>query len=133
MQSLCLDLDTAWSDFQQNNYTETNGVHQPQKNNLKKNIECSELYISTKTKISYLNNAIDLYNVFWKIPIINYYSECEGVVKKEMKFNSLTKNELNTTLSHVNSKNIYTQQYIINSINNPNGRIKFKDTRKISV
>lgn len=133
MQSLCLDLDTAWSDFQQNNYTETNGVHEPQKNNLKKNIECSDLYISTKTKISYLNNAIDLYNVFWKIPILNYYSECEGVVKKEMKFNSLTKNELNTTLSHVNSKNIYTQQYIINSINNPNGRIKFKDTRKISV
>ena len=134
MQSLCLDLDTAWNDFQQNNYTETNIVHK--KNNkdiIKNNINCSELYISTKTKISYLNSTIDLYNVFWKIPIINYYSQMEGVVKKEMKFNSVTKSELNNIIDNINSNDIYTQQFIINSIDNPNGRIKFKDTRKISV
>ena len=100
----CLDLDTAWNNFQQNNYTETNIDNQNKFEN-KKNINCTELYISTKTKISYLNNEIDLNNVFWKIPIINYYHEIEGVVKKEMKFNSLSKIELNAiNLAILNAK-----------------------------
>jgi len=34
--------------------------------------EATELYISTKTEIAFLNKELDLYNIFWKIPIINY-------------------------------------------------------------
>ena len=30
----------------------------------------SELYISTKTKISYLSIPINLHEIFWKIPLI---------------------------------------------------------------
>ena len=44
--------------------------------------KCSELYISTKTKICYLNkNTIDVKNVFWKIPVIDYYIPKNGVIK----------------------------------------------------
>ena len=31
-----------------------------------------DIYISTKTKIAYLNQPIDIYNIFWEIPIIPY-------------------------------------------------------------
>ena len=33
---------------------------------------CEELYISTKTKVLYLNQPIDINNIFWKLPIIDY-------------------------------------------------------------
>ena len=33
---------------------------------------CSNIYISTKTKISYLNEPIDIKKVFWSIPISPY-------------------------------------------------------------
>ena len=49
--------------------------------------KCTELYISTQTKISYLNMPIILNDVFWKIPILPYHIPSNGVVKKQMKFN----------------------------------------------
>ena len=33
---------------------------------------CQELYISTTTKVLYLNIPIDIDTVFWKLPVINY-------------------------------------------------------------
>ena len=60
--------------------------------NTNKNIpKCSDIYISTKTKISYLNKNIDLNSDFWKIQVINYNSPIEGVVKKQIKINSKRK------------------------------------------
>ena len=57
-------------------------------------VKCSEIYISTKTKIAFLNlKNIDLVKTFWKIPILDYWKPEEGVLKKSMKFNCLTKNE----------------------------------------
>ena len=44
--------------------------------------KCSEIYISTKTKISFLDKAIDLKETFWKIPVIDYSHAQEGVIKK---------------------------------------------------
>lgn len=90
------------------------------------------IYISTKSKIAYLDKEIDLKDVFWKIPIIPYSTPQNGVIKKQMKFNSTTQEEV----SHIQEclKNeLYVDQQIMTSINNPNGRIKFKDIRKISV
>ena len=92
----------------------------------------SEIYISTKTKIAYLNFPIDLKEIFWKIPIIPYSKPCNGIIKKQMKFNSLTQEEL----LFIQNKLIdepYFEEFIIAHIDNPSGRIKFKDTRKISI
>lgn len=94
--------------------------------------KCTNLYISTKTKICYLNKPIDLKNVFWQIPIVPYHVPQVGVVKKQMKFNSTSHEELSFILSKLPEYD-YVDNYIINQIINPDGRIKFKDIRKISI
>lgn len=93
---------------------------------------CSEMYISTKSKIVFLNQTVDLKKVFWKIPVIEYAIPTNGVVKKQMKFNSLSKEEYDIVQEEV-KKCDYVDQHIIRHVNNPEGRIKFKDIRKVSV
>ena len=51
--------------------------------------KATNIYISTKTKIAYLNTHIDLKELFWQIPIIPYEKQCDCVIKKQMKFNSI--------------------------------------------
>jgi TATA-box binding protein (TBP) (component of TFIID and TFIIIB) len=92
----------------------------------------TDIYISTKTKISYLNTPIDLKSLFWGIPVIPYYKPCNGVVKKQMKFNSLSIEELDIIKVKLQDEYHY-DEYVITSINNPAGRIKFKDIRKVSI
>ena len=92
----------------------------------------SDIYISTKTKICYLNSNINLIDLFWKIPVITYGQPKNGVVKKQMKFNSFTKEEVEDIHQKLNNIAYYDEQ-IITSIDNPNGRVKFKDIRKISI
>lgn len=141
-----MDLNSAWTSFLDNNYDHGHGnehgnINHDYLNNKVNNHtdkstivvpKCGDIYISTKTKILYLNQEIQLKNVFWKIPIMEYSSTKEGVVKKQMKFNSLSKDELDTILNNINDKD-YVDQHIIQQIINPKGRIKFKDTRKISI
>jgi len=92
----------------------------------------SAIYISTKTIIAYLNVEIDLYSIFWKIPIIPYSQPSHGVIKKQMKFNSLTEEAFNVMKENLQHEDYY-EELIITNINNPNGRVKFKDIRKISI
>jgi TATA-box binding protein (TBP) (component of TFIID and TFIIIB) len=94
--------------------------------------KATEIYISTKTKIAYLNQHIDLKNVFWKIPVTEYAKPCDSVIKKQMKFNSNELYELSEIKDKLKQENHY-EEYIITHIDNPSGRIKFKDIRKISV
>ena len=94
--------------------------------------KCSEIYISTKTQIAYLNQSIDLADVFWSIPIIPYHSQEEGLIKKSMKFNTLSQIELDNNRKRT-SQYKYVEENIILQINNPSGRIQFKDVRKISI
>ena len=94
--------------------------------------KCSDIYISTKTKIAYLNTPINLNAVFWNIPVISYVMPSNGVVKKQMKIMSNTIEEFNS----FNAKLVgleYFEEHVITHIDNPNGRIQFKDTRKISI
>jgi hypothetical protein len=92
----------------------------------------STIYISTKTKIAYLNTPIDLKFVFWDIPVIPYAKPCNGVVKKQMKFNSLIPEDLQFIQEKLKNET-YFEEHIITHIDNPSGRIKFKDTRKVSI
>jgi len=91
----------------------------------------SEIYISTKTKIAYLNMPIDL-KIFWDIPIIPYAKPCDGIIKKQIKINSIDIEEL-ISIQEKLKKEKYFEEHIITNINNPEGRIKFKDIRKISI
>jgi hypothetical protein len=96
------------------------------------NINVSDIYISTKTIIAYLNVEIDLNMIFWKIPIIPYSQPKNGVIKKQMKFNSLTEEDFNKIKENLKNEKYY-EEFVITNINNPNGRVKFKDIRKISI
>ena len=90
------------------------------------------IYISTKTKISYLNQMVDLKNIFWKIPVLSYAEPKTGVIKKQIKLNSMTQEELDEIQEKLKLEKCF-EEHVITNINNPNGRIKFKDIRKISI
>jgi TATA-box binding protein (TBP) (component of TFIID and TFIIIB) len=92
----------------------------------------TNIYISTKTKIAYLNTPIDLKLLFWQVPVIPYAKPCNGVVKKQMKFNSSTQEELKFIQDKLQDET-YFEEHVITHIDNPAGRIKFKDTRKLSI
>ena len=141
-------IDNDWMNFVQGNYnTNILNINKDLNDQINANDynetgdkitapKSSELYISTKTQISYLSTAIDLKEYFWKMPVIPYYCEKEGIIKKQMKFNSQNKEELKDITANIQeykNKNIYVDEYIITNIDNPEGRVKFKDVRKISI
>lgn len=96
---------------------------------------CDPISISTKTKIIYFNVEIDLFHRFWDFPMIDYDSHCEGIIKKQIKFNFTSKeevhnfNEFVARDTRIRAVDIHT----LNQIDNPNGRIKFKDIKKIDI
>jgi hypothetical protein len=94
--------------------------------------KATNIYISTKTKIAYLDRIIDLKKIFWDVPVIPYAKPCNGVIKKQMKFNLASQEELTFIQDKLQSET-YFEEHIITHIDNPSGRIKFKDTRKISI
>jgi len=92
-----------------------------------------DLIISTKTKVLFLNKPIDIFSIFWKIPIIEYWKPEKGVIKKQIKIVSKTKEELESYKQKIIGLNYY-QEHIIKQIDNPTSRsIKFKDERKITI
>jgi hypothetical protein len=94
---------------------------------------CDELYISTKTKVLFLNQEINIHEIFWKIPIVEYWRPANGVVKKQIKIVSKTPEEYEEyKLKLVNIG--YHKENIIKQIDNTTGRrIKYRDERKITV
>ena len=94
---------------------------------------CDELYISTKTKVVFLSEPVDIQAIFWKIPVIEYWNPCDGVVKKQMKIVSKTLEEFEE-YEKKKTDIPYYHENIIKQINNPTARrIKFKDERKITI
>ena len=73
--------------YQRQNNKETENIKTEKKCDLlnKEIPKSSEIYISTKTKIVYLSESIDLKTNFWKISLVDYSNPCEGVIKKQMK------------------------------------------------
>lgn len=129
-ETFMLSADESDSDVEDTNVPEHENekIHSGTSNAPK----ATDIYISTKTNIIYLNKMIDIKSVFWKIPVMNYATPTIGVIKKQIKFNSATEEELNSIQELLLCENYY-EQYIITNINNPTGRIKFKDIRKISI
>lgn len=95
--------------------------------------KCTPLYVSTKTKISYLSKQIDIHDAFWKIPVLKYAVPQEGAIKKQMKFSTTDPVELAAIQDRLKHEVACVNEYVIEHIENPDGRIKFKDQRKISI
>jgi len=137
------DIDNDWQDFcdlQNEERHKFNNFIKPVKQqevtidvkNTSITPKSNKLYISTQSFISHLNTSVELKDVFWKLPILPYYLPKEGIIKKQMKFNSQTQAELDYINEQIKTYD-YVDEYIINHIDNPTGRIKFKDVRKISI
>jgi hypothetical protein len=146
---ITMDIDKEWENFISSGYDEESSDDEDVNEILKQTTEefisanlsadlsseapkANNIYISTKTKIAYLNTPIDLKQIFWQVPVIPYARPCNGVIKKQMKFNSATQEELDFIQNKLVDET-YFEEYVITHIDNPSGRIKFKDTRKISI
>ena len=94
---------------------------------------CDELNISTTTKVLFLNQAINISEVFWNIPVIEYWKPSQGVIKKQMKIVSHTHEEYAEYENKLKNLSYYTE-HVIKRIDNPGARRnRFKDERKITV
>ena len=94
---------------------------------------CEDLYISTKTKVLYLNQEIDIHSIFWLLPMIESWKPATGIIKKQMKIVSKTKEEYDEYRKKLEGVPYYTE-HIMKQIDNPSARrIKFKDERKITI
>tara|TARA_Y100000590_G_scaffold464014_1_gene632332 strand:+ start:4435 stop:5493 length:1059 start_codon:yes stop_codon:yes gene_type:complete len=131
-------LDKEWINFK--NAIKTNAMHKFDINSIKKNEmpKCSDIYISTQTKIVYLNTSIDLNNVFWQIPIINYYLPKIGVLKKSIKINTINKDDISELEAKIdlykrNGYKIFVTDLSKNKTKNTIQKKKIKDVRKIDI
>lgn len=95
--------------------------------------KCTPIYVSTKTKISYLSKPVDIHSVFWRIPVLKYAIPKEGAIKKQMKFSTTEPSELAEMQARLKQEVACVNEFVIEHIENPEGRIKFKDQRKISI
>ena len=95
--------------------------------------KCQDLYISTKTKVLFLNQPINIQTIFWELPVIEYWKPHEGIIKKQIKIVNKTEDEYNEYKKKLDNAYYYTER-VIKQINNPQARrIKFKDERKITI
>jgi len=76
--------DDEWMLFCNDEYNSEN-TESPSLKHIPVCPKAQELYISTKSKIGYLDKVINLSDVFWKIPITPYHQNGEGVIKKQIK------------------------------------------------
>jgi len=96
--------------------------------------DCEDLYISTQTKIFYLNvPSLNVESIFWNLPIMEYGLPQQGIIKKQMRMIFKSPEEYEVYAEKI--KDIpYHSEKIIKQINNPNARkLKFKDERKLTV
>lgn len=130
---MCDDLDNEWELFldDETTVTNTDNVNNIYDSDIAP--KCEDLYISTKTKVLFLNQELDLNDVFWKLKVNTYNDLTKGIIKKQMKIVSSSVEEFNQYKEKI--KNIpYYKENIIKQIDNPSARIvKFKDERKITV
>jgi len=119
-----MDCDLAWSSFLQNKEEKIKVIKTPKK-------QCpnsTNLYISTKTVITYLSQPIDLKDIFPKLTIINYNEQKEGIIKKTMKYNFYSEQEKEETILLLKNNPLYKEQILKRLSVSP-----YKDVRKISI
>ena len=125
-----MDVNDEWSKFLSHEFTPSVEVLKTDKGVIP---ECSPIVISTKTKIIYLNQPIELFTLFWNLPMISYDDYSEGIIKKQIKFNFTEKHQVDEFERNFEKINTYKSATILNQIDNPNGRVVFKDVRKVDI
>lgn len=130
------NIDLEWenfmnTDFNINKLIEENVNVKQDADNIPK---CSDIYISTKTKIAYLNQPIDINRVFWEIPVTEYYYPKNGIIKKQMKITTFTKEDsdkIDEKLSYISNY----KSHVISHFDNEKSKTdtKYKHVQKVSI
>ena len=146
-----MSIDCEWLKFLENNdgtsgdavitsedsnTYDANGDRLNTNNDLQKHIpvkdftkNCSTIYISTKTKILFLNKSLDIFTTFWLLPIVDYNKQEKGIIKKQIKFSFENKDDYEKMLiQSLNINNVHNK--IITHIDTDK---KFKHIRKLSI
>ena len=127
-----MNCDDAWIAYMNDEYSEDVNEEENKLVDTNKIPKCSDIYISTKTIIAYLNKCIVLKENFWKIPVIPYHEPINGVIKKQVKYIFTSKEEA-LEIDEILKNESIVEQHSISKIDNPDGKVKYKDIRKISV
>lgn len=105
------------------------------------------LHVSTQTKIVNLGASIPIGDAFWKIRVMDYHELREGVVKKQMKFNTYSRSQMNQVIDkykeepnasvnvilHVNGEDAETSENA-KAENAGDPRVQqFRDVRKVNI
>ena len=130
---MALSLDEEWTMFQQHKTIDDTNIKKKEIVVEKDIPKSSNIYISTQTKIGYLNRKIDLNKLFWKIPIVPYYMPEAGIIKKNMKINCNSQKEVDDLDNKIKNE-ININVNILSKINeNKTRNIPFKEVRKIDI
>lgn len=135
------DIDNEWDEFinSSTNDFESNSKKEKEKKDMPK---CGDIYISTKTKIMYMKlfnkdgsqmkDYMDISQLFWKIPILDYYTQKTGIIKKQIKLTSLSEEESKMIEDNLKNEKIHNCD-VLQYINQTRDKIqKYKKVQKIS-
>jgi hypothetical protein len=127
-----MSLNLEWENFINSTGDEHKTILTKEENDFIPSV--NDLYISTQTKIAYLNQQIELNNIFWKIEVIPYQDRKCGVIKKQMKVNCLNPEEVVELEKNIEMIKGIKQIDTISNIKKVHGdAVIFKDVRKINV
>jgi|688.fasta_scaffold115462_2 TATA-box binding protein (TBP) (component of TFIID and TFIIIB) len=127
-----MDLEDEWANFLTNTPPCLDIDHL---NTLDDDIipDSTELYISTNTIISYLNREFNITELFWKLAVIPYYEQKEGIIKKQIKLSCNSAEEVNELDANIKLSGRYGYRSTIKHIENERGNIKYKNISKITI
>ena len=141
-------INDEWESFLENskfgNLSIDNSVDEPEQSSNKTNKDenndnynvpkCSDIYISTKTKIAHLSSTIKYLDIFWKIPLVSYSDTTEGVIKKQIKITNYSEKDNLIMLENIRQWSIVNTD-LISTVRNDVGSKKpcYKDVHKISI
>lgn len=94
--------------------------------------KCNDIYISTKSQIIFLSDEINIFDIFWKLNIINYYEQKEGIIMKQIKVSCINDEEIKKTEENINKVENTRIVTLSNSKLN-NQKKKYKKTIKITI
>ena len=123
-----MDVDQEWKMFLENEdisfaedipSNETSEQETPNLEQFQEVPYCQELSISTKTKVLYLNTPIEIEDIFWNIPIVPYWQPKDGVLKKQIKIISNSREEYEQYNQKLENIPYYVEN-ILKQVDNPN-------------
>ena len=124
-----MSIDNEWLQFKETIDFEDDFVKPKKEKTVINQPKCSDIYISTQTKIAFLNQKIDLNKVFWQIPIIDYFSPKNGIIKKSIKINCNNEKETKNLDELIKKE----QNIFVNSLSQVKNKKKYKDVKKIDI